>query len=57
MIHLLQFLQECSYKYNTVQYTYGKKDIEKLAFSADVQWHCDSSKKSYVTIHTSLVYA
>lgn len=38
-----KFTQECLYKYHTVQYTFGEKDREKIYFSTDVYWHCESS--------------
>ena len=40
----MQFTQECVYKYNTAQYSFGEEEREKLFFSTDVHWHCESSK-------------
>ena len=40
----MQITQECVYKYSTTQYNYGEKEREVLTFSADVNWHCESSK-------------
>ena len=40
----IQFTQECVYKYTSTQHNYGEEDREVIEFSADVNWHCDSSK-------------
>ena len=50
MTELLQFTQECVYKYNTAQYSFGEEDRETLIFSTDIYWHCESSKDLYIVV-------
>ena len=42
--YVMQFTQECVYRYSTAQYSFGEEEREKLFFSTDVHWHCESSK-------------
>ena len=46
--YLMQFTQECVYRFSTAQYSFGEKDREKLLFTTDVHWHCESSKGLYL---------
>jgi len=43
-VAFVQFTQECVYKYNSTQYNYGEEDREVNQLSADIYWHCESSK-------------
>ena len=48
----MQFTQECVYKYTSTQRNYGEKDREVMEFSADIAWHCDSSKIACRCMHS-----
>ena len=45
--YIMQFTQGCVYRFSTAQYSFGEEEREKLFFSADVHWHCESSKCLY----------
>ena len=48
--YIMQFTQECVYRYSTAQYSFGEEEREKLFFSTDVHWHCESSKGLYIVL-------
>ena len=46
-VYIMQFTQECVYQFSTAQYSFDEKEREKIFFSTDVHWHCESSKDLY----------